>query len=167
MTPRHCHWLRLALAGAALHGAALSACRQAPICHFCQMVVPDETRTVVEVDGARRLACDPRCVLTYERQTGRQARFVESTDFDTRRPIDPARAWYVSGSDIAPDASAARMRPSPETTADLHWHRCLPSVLAFATREAAERFQRAHGGQVETLARLREQDAGRARRPAG
>jgi hypothetical protein len=153
------------------------------------MVVPDETRTVVEVDGARRLACDPRCVLTYERQTGRQARFVEacdprcvltyerqtgrqarfveSTDFDTRRPIDPARAWYVSGSDIAPDASAARMRPSPETTADLHWHRCLPSVLAFATREAAERFHRAHGGQVETLARLREQDAGRARRPAG
>lgn len=136
------------------------------MCHFCQMLVPEETRTVVEVDGARRLACDPRCVLTHERQTGRQVRFVESTDFDTRRPLDPAHAWYVSGSDIAPDASAMRMRPSPETTADLHWHRCLPSVLAFATREAAERFQRAHGGRVETLARLREQDAAGTHRPA-
>jgi hypothetical protein len=166
MTPRRRSRLGLVLAGAAFQCATLAACRQAPVCHFCQMLVPEETRTVVEVDGARRLACDPRCVLTHERQTGRQVRFVESTDFDTRRPLDPAHAWYVSGSDIAPDASAMRMRPSPETTADLHWHRCLPSVLAFATREAAERFQRAHGGRVETLARLREHDAAGTHRPA-
>lgn len=167
MTPQRRRRLGVALTGIALQCAALAACRQAPVCHFCRMVVPEETRTLVEVDGTRRLACDPRCVLTYERQAARQVRFVESTDFETRRPLDPARAWYVTGSDIAPDASAARLRPSPETTADLHWHRCLPSVLAFATREAAERFQRAHGGRVETLARLREQDVTRTRRPAG
>ena len=42
----------------------------------------------------------------------------------------------------------------PADTAVLHWHRCLPSVLAFHKREDALRFQHAHGGRVMTLAEL-------------
>ena len=76
------------------------------------------------------------------------------TDYDTRAQLDPAHAWYVTGSDVAPDAHTQALRTTPADTAYLHWHRCLPSVLAFHARAAAVRFQHSHGGTLMALADL-------------
>lgn len=125
-----------------------------------------ETRTVVNDNGQRKVVCDPRCALTEIRQTRRWIVFKQVTDFDTRRAIDPASAFYVTGSTVAPDVMDARMRTWPSETAQLHWHRCLPSILAFASRDAAERFQHAHGGTVVAFEALSRETGTEARPPA-
>ncbi len=134
--------------------AGLWGCaRRQPVCEFCRMPIPAGTEAQVEVDGRVHQVCDPRCALTHQQQTGEVSRLVRVTDFETGRAIDPARAYYLSGSDTAPDVrSEASRQPMDPIYRD--WHRCLPSVLAFASREAAARYQSVHGGRIETLGEL-------------
>jgi hypothetical protein len=156
MTTVPAAWLR-AIAGtlvlSAIVGAA--ACSRPQTCDICAMQVSPGTRAVIDDHGRRRVVCDPRCALTYQQQTGARVALREVRDFGDRRPLDPATAWYVTGSDTAPDARTTTMTTWPAAEpASLQWHRCLPSVLAFRTRDEAERFREQHGGQVMTLAEL-------------
>ena len=144
--------VRLALLAALL--SVFAACRDEPRCAYCNMRVSAATRAVVVDDGERKVVCDPRCALTELKQTGRHIVLDEVADFDTGRTLVPAAAHYVTGSDVTPDVADARMRTWPTETAELHWHRCLPSILAFSSGEAAERFQREHGGSVIALGEL-------------
>jgi hypothetical protein len=132
-----------------------SGCAREPVrCALCRMIVPAETHTVARVDGRPQTICDPRCALTHQAQTGRPVRLVLVTDFESRRALSPAEAHYVTGSDTAPDAQhddRSHMRTWPAGQASLAWHRCLPSVLAFASRDAAVRYATAHGGRVMLL----------------
>ena len=144
----------LALAAALAGALAASSCRRAqPICEFCRMPIPAETAARVEVDGHVHQVCDPRCALTHQQQTGEASRLVRVTDFESGQPLDPARAYYLSGSDTAPDVHQETLR-QPMDQVYREWHRCLPSVLAFASRDAAVRYQRLHGGRIETLGEL-------------
>ena len=133
-----------------------SACHREPErCAICFMPIPPETRAVVSVDGGKpRVTCDPRCPLTFREQTGRSVGLTLVTDFESGAGLDPSSAFFVTGSDLAPDAHTAAIRATPNDAAYLHWHRCLPSVLAFRTREAAARFQQQHGGTATTLTGL-------------
>ena len=134
--------------------AGLLACRAELRCAYCGMELSAATRTVVVDNGQRKVVCDPRCALTERRQSGRRIGLAQVTDFETGRAITPAAAHYVTGSDVAPDVMDARRRTWPSDTAELHWHRCLPSIVAFASRDAADRFQGRHGGSVTTLREL-------------
>ncbi len=140
---------------AVLGGAlVMSGCRRAqPLCAFCHMPIPAQTAARVEVDGRVHQVCDPRCALTHQQQTGEISRLLRVTDFESGRPLDPERAYYLSGSDTAPDVGQETLRP-PMDPVYREWHRCLPSVLAFADRETAVRYQRLHGGRIETLGEL-------------
>jgi hypothetical protein len=40
----------------------------------------------------------------------------------------------------------------------LVWDRCLPSLLAFETREQAEFFRRQNGGEIKTYPQVIEED---------
>lgn len=134
---------------------ASSGCESQPgRCAICYMPVPRETRTIVSTEGKRSVTCDPRCPLTFQQQTGRPVELLQVTDFESGSALDPKSATFVSGSDTTPDAHTEAVRMTPHDVAYLHWHRCLPSVLAFRTREAAERFQRTHGGTVVSPADL-------------
>jgi hypothetical protein len=128
------------------------ACAREPArCALCRMVVPAETVTIAAIDGHRQTICDPRCALTYRQQTGRGVRLERVTDLETGDALDPRTATYVTGSDLAPDAPSAErtgMRMWPAAQASLQWHRCLPSVLAFRSEDAALRFVAAHGGRL-------------------
>jgi hypothetical protein len=110
---------------------------------------------VVEVeDGGRRTVCDPRCPLTFQEETGRAVHLLRVTDYNTGERFDAKEAYYVVASDVAPDAHTQALRASPAETAYLHWHRCLPSVLAFRREADARNFQREHGGKLSRLADL-------------
>lgn len=143
------------VAGAILLVVA-TACGDRPDrCDICDVVIPESTRAVVRLeDGSARHVCDPRCALTYQTQTGEAVAPTLVTDYHTGERLDPARAVFVTGSDVAPDAHVEMLRPTPGDVAERHWHRCVPSVLAFSSRDAAERFQRDHGGSVMALADL-------------
>jgi len=144
--------LALALAVCGLAGAA--ACRRAqPLCEFCRMPIPEATAATAVVEGREVRVCDPRCALTHQEQTGEPTALGTVTDFDSGAALDPARAFYLTGSDTAPDVRQARVS-RPMDPIYREWHRCLPSVLAFGSREAAVRFEERHGGLVQTLAEL-------------
>lgn len=124
-------------------------------CAICYMPIPKETRAVIQVEGGSpKTVCDPRCPLTFQGETGKKVQLTQVTDYETGERLDAKAAFYVTGSNVAPDAHTQALRTTPADTAYLHWHRCLPSVLAFHTREEAIRFQGAHGGTVMTLADL-------------
>jgi len=129
--------------------------KEAARCAICHMPIPSETRVVIRVNGGTPIdACDARCPLTFQHDTGKKVELTQVTDYVTGDQLNPKDAVYVTGSDVAPDAHTEALRVSPAETAYLHWHRCLPSVLAFRKREDALRFQELHGGTVMTLADL-------------
>lgn len=131
------------------------SCRGEPDrCAICHMLIPADTYTGVAMNGQRQIVCDPRCALTYQEQTGKSVALEVVTDFRSRARLDPRDAVYVTGSDVAPDSHTTAVRAWPATTAELHWHRCLPSVLAFRSREDAEAFRREHGGRLTSFVEL-------------
>jgi hypothetical protein len=134
--------------------ASLSCRREPATCAICRMPIPADTYTGVSMDGRREIVCDPRCALTYQEQTGKPVGLEVVTDFRSRTRLEPRDAFYVTGSDVAPDSHTTAVRAWPATTAELHWHRCLPSVLAFRKRDDAEAFRRQHGGRLTSLAEL-------------
>ncbi len=132
------------------------------VCDICGVPIPEHTHAVVRTtDGDVLSVCDPRCSLTYQEQTGEALVLTRVTDFETGAPLEPSGAVYLTGSDVAPDAHQETLRAKPNDVAERHWHRCLPSVLAFATRDAADRFRTRNGGEVITLAALGFAEAGR------
>ena len=133
---------------------ATSGCRRAPhVCAFCRMTIPAGTAATVVVDGEARQVCDPRCALTHQRQTGTPTALVTATDFETGEPLAPERAFFLTGSDTAPDAGREAL-PRRMEPVYREWHRCLPSVLAFASHAAATQYRERHGGVVQTLSEL-------------
>jgi hypothetical protein len=138
--------------------AGFAACARPPAtCAFCEMEIPAETRTTAIVDGKPQLVCDPRCALTHQGQTGQPVSLARVTDLPSGVALDPRQAFYVMGSDTAPDARGAEraaMRMWPAAQASLQWHRCLPSVLAFRDRDTALRHVRDHGGRIASYTEL-------------
>jgi hypothetical protein len=136
----------------------VASCAREPVrCVLCHMEVPAQTLTMATIDGKRQVICDPRCALTHRAQAGRAVRLDRVTDLATGAALDPRAAFYVTGSDTAPDAKGADragMRMWPAAQASLQWHRCLPSIVAFSTEDAARAHVRTHGGRVATYASL-------------
>ena len=141
------------LTAVALVLLALAGCRREEArCAICYMPIPKETRALVRVEGGPdRHVCDPRCPLTFQEETGKPVTLVQVTDYPTGEGLDAKDAFYVVASDVAPDAHTEALRATQAQTAYLHWHRCLPSVVAFGDREAAERFREEHGGKLAGL----------------
>jgi nitrous oxide reductase accessory protein NosL len=80
---------------------------------------------------------------------------LEATDFATGRRLDAHRAVYVDGSDFE-HCSAPKSEPiSPGCCAEMRYDRCLPSLIAFATRESALDFMKEHGGALRGFEDLR------------
>jgi nitrous oxide reductase accessory protein NosL len=123
-------------------------------CSFCTIKMPHASRIVVLVEGEStpRKACSITCVLNYQKTEGKRVRFLRVTDFFYGKIIDPQKAFYVVGSDVNPclEHSHGPFLSELRTPLYLDWSRYTPSVLAFATREDAEKFQKDHGGRVDS-----------------
>ncbi len=149
-------WDRVLFMGALGVFLATWGCqREEARCAICYMPIPRETRALIRVEGGSpKAVCDARCPLTFQEETGRKVELLQVTDYLTGEQLKAEKAFYVTGSNVAPDAHTEALRTTPADTAYLHWHRCLPSIIAFRTREEALRFQRAHGGRVMALPEL-------------
>lgn len=122
------------------------------VCSFCTIKMPHESKTIVLVEGESnpRRACSITCALTYQRTTEKKVRFLWVTDFLSGKTLDPKKAIYVVGSDINPCEEHLKSTVLSELRIPLYldWSRYTPTVLAFAKREDAEKFQKEHGGRV-------------------
>lgn len=92
--------------------------------------------------------CCARCGLHYLEGNHLRARRMEATDFATGRWVDAANAMYVSGSDMHPCAEVQSIRDPQGCCMMKTYDRCLPSLVAFATKDQATAFQKSHGGQL-------------------
>jgi hypothetical protein len=128
--------------------------RNTELCPACAREIHLHSRTVATDGSARILYCCPACALRQRSQSGKPLEIVELTNQLDGSPLKPASATVVVASDVNPCVP-----PSPTVGQDsqpmqVSFDRCEPSILAFASREDAERFARQHGGRVATFQAL-------------
>ncbi len=141
--------------------------RPPAVCQVCHRPIHRTTETVAEENGRKLYACCPRCAITLAAQTGRHVKLIRVTDFDTRRGLDPASAYYVEGSQVNMCSSPQVMSGQEQTPYERAFDRCSPSVIAFATADEASAFMAKNGGVLKRLDDLMHEEAGRPAVPEG
>jgi hypothetical protein len=134
-----------------------AACGREPrSCPVCQREECTGFTYRITLAGSKKIeTCCPRCGLAYLRDHHASPKSIEATDFASDRWIDGTRAIYVSGSDLSHCPARESRRDTFGCCAVKGYDRCLPSLLAFQSREAADSFRIRHGGELMTFAELR------------
>jgi hypothetical protein len=131
-----------------------AATSRAPVCEVCGRAIHRDMRTVALIGGRREVFCCPTCALSAGSQLHKEVRFESLSDFNTGRRLRPEDAFAVEGSNVIPcDRTHAIVNRDRQPAVE-QFDRCSPSIVAFASRAAAERFASAHGGQVDTFRHL-------------
>jgi hypothetical protein len=137
--------------------ALLSACGRGQ-CQVCHRPLHGRTAYRVHLqDGATEEVCCPRCGLRFQKTSG-GVRSVEVADFGTGKMMDARDAYFVEGSSVHPCTSGDAVkhdRTGAQYTLD--WDRCLPSLIAFRTLDAAEAFRAEKGGKIRSYPQLLEE----------
>lgn len=122
---------------------------EAPLCPVCRRPIHQSTSYYVTLGSGDTVElCCPRCGLRFQ-QSGGDVRSVEVTDYDTGKRLDPKAAVYVEGSSVHPCCTQEEiMKDRAGSEYERTWDRCLPSVIAFGSRDAAERFRSRFGGEL-------------------
>lgn len=137
----------------ALGGWWLVRQHSARVCPLSGRVIHKQTRAFVTIGSRDYETCCLRCALIEARQTGKRLRVREVADFDTSRLLDPAKAWYVEGSDVnlCMRTTPGAQNPSGHGVYLRMFDRCSPSVLAFKDETGARKFMAQHGGALQRL----------------
>jgi hypothetical protein len=144
------------LVGFAGYGAwQLFETRAPASCQVCRRPVHAGSKTVGLVGGKQEVFCCPACALAQARQARANLRVLALTDFSTGEAIRPEEAWVVQGSDVNPCHAPEARFTADKHPLERHFDRCEPSVLAFASEQAALAFAREHGGAVTRFDALR------------
>jgi hypothetical protein len=145
------------VAGAMLGGYWLVLRDTSQLCAACHRNINAKARAVVEVDGRREQVCCVRCGLTIERQEHQPVRLVEVTDYDSGKGLAPDAAYYVEGSSVMLCAHHEGAIDQSKQPFEMIFDRCMPSVFAFSSIEAARAFASNNGGVVLPLSRVIEE----------
>jgi len=141
-----------------LVAAWTNACRhELASCELCgRGECRNMTLVVTRADGSRQQTCCARCGARAVASDARPVTSIRVRDFDTAAPIDVERAVFVEASDIHPCRGMVSNPPLDERGCCLKtvYDRCEPSVVAFASADAAGRFMERHGGTRTTWAAL-------------
>ncbi len=149
--------VRAALLAVALIGLPVACSSQARYCARCGR--PDCRNLSFDItlrNGSLVRTCCPRCALHYLAHRHPEIASLAVKDFDTARRIDATGAIYVEGSDVTPCTATAGPPPRDDRgcCAKMVYDRCLPSLIAFASKARADSFARDHGGELRTFAEL-------------
>ena len=131
---------------------------QPVVCDHCGRPLHQESLYRIHLrNGEVKQSCCPRCGLYF--QQGRDdVVLVEVADFRTSKLMDATQAIYVEDSSVNMcylDSPVHRHIEGIEST--LAWDRCMPGLLAFESREAAEDFRSEKGGFLKTYLQLLEE----------
>ena len=118
-----------------------------PVCEVCKRLLQPETSfRILCTDGTMKSVCCPRCGLAWVIQNGGQA--FDAIDFATKKRIEAAKATYLEGSDIMECCTNTGFRSDEGAYRKMEYDRCMPSLIAFARPEDAERIRQRHGGNI-------------------
>jgi hypothetical protein len=119
------------------------------ICQVCGRMVHAGMNYRLDTLHGSEGACCPRCGM--HEQVSRPGRVTHAwaTDFDSRQLIPAETAYYVEGSDTGYCTMGEMpVQRQPQGVSTLTHDRCLPALVAFKTRSAAEAFQTSHSGRL-------------------
>lgn len=103
-------------------------------------------------DGGVQKTCCPRCASHAVAEAGdRDVSRLFARDFATGREIDARAAVFVDGSDFEHCSVPKEDRSAPGCCRVLAYDRCLPSLIAFASPDDADRFMHEHGGTLRSF----------------
>lgn len=108
---------------------------------------------VASRSGARSLTCCPRCGLRFAIEE--DGKPTQATDLSSEKLIPAENAIYVEGSNFMKCCATTPLRPDMRTLCELHFDRCLPSLVTFSKIEDAQEFQRQHEGRLLSFAEAR------------
>ena len=125
-------------------------------CPICRRHEHRDSLVKLQAEGEGVIeTCCLSCAFSYGRQTAKAVTIVSVTDHETGQPLDPEKATFVVGSDVSPCTHATEPLRTEQAAVPVLWDRCLPSILALASRESAEAFQAQHGGRLRSLQEVR------------
>ncbi len=141
----------LVLAGVAVkvsHGIKLAAPEELPLqgrqCFSCGRPLQERTLFILQMeDGNQRSACCCHCGLAAFEQGG--VKGALAADFISGQMVDARQAAYVLGSRVSLC--------------------CEPSILCFANKDEARRFQKGFGGSLENMSSAIEKIKSQGRNP--
>jgi hypothetical protein len=161
MNKRHVRWLAalaLVVAVAAVAAPRLWRWVEGPPAGYCPICLRHEHKESMvkfQAEGERiTQACCLSCALTYGRQVHKKVTIVSVTDHNTGKEIGPEHASFIVGSDVSPCTHTMMHMGAEKQEYPVRWDRCLPSILAFSSAEAADAFRAQHGGRLRTLQEL-------------
>ena len=104
------------------------------VCSICKRPLhPAQRFIVLSQNGRERRACCPRCGLRFAIEAG--AKPSQATDFSSGKIITAESAFYLEGSDLMQCCTSTTMRADSGMLCDLHYDRCMPSLVAFAQKK--------------------------------
>jgi ribosomal protein S27AE len=125
-----------------------------PVCSVCERPLhPAQVFAVVSKNGRELRTCCPRCGLRFAIESG--ATPSQATAFSNGKLIDAETAFYLEGSDLMACCASTTMRTDTGMICEMHYDRCMPSLVAFANVKEAQTYQQEHGGQLIDLAGAR------------
>ncbi len=119
------------------------------ICQVCQRPVHAGMGYRLVLAKGSEAACCPRCGIHYDLNHPGIVHAAFAKDFYTGAEIPAEKAYYDEGGN---EVYCAHVKPLErkelESSAQLAYDRCLPTLVAFKTRAEAETYQQEHGGRV-------------------
>ena len=99
------------------------------VCAYCGKILDRRLEFVYKLKSKAVCACCAHCgLLLFSNIQNNEVQSCMTRDFISGNPINCFSAWYVVGSSAKPC--------------------CIPSVIAFADKEDAEKFAKGFGGKV-------------------
>lgn len=132
--------------------AYLSVSRpRADLCRVCDRNLHAGVTYRLELASGHEDACCPRCGMHYQIEHPGAAKKAWATDVKSGTFIAAGTASYVEGGDVAYcTMHSTPIAREPQGVAVREYDRCLPSLVAFRSKQEAEDYQKQHGGQVLT-----------------
>jgi hypothetical protein len=128
------------------------------VCQICGRNISKQTEFRIEITHRTIYTCCARCAMHYMINHPGAARKEWATDLDTGRLILAKSAYYDEGGDVQ---YCTLQRPAIQRVPDQGvkmrvYDRCLPVMVAFASKPKAEAYRQHHGGRVVTYAQALE-----------
>ena len=141
----------LAVAGISFFAYRRVVPAQPTICQICDRHIPKQTAYNLETKDGPVKACCPACAMHYEVHHAGEVQDAWATDFNSGRMIPAKTAYYDGGGDVQYcTAHMPAMERDPQGVRQRVYDRCLPTLVAFSTRDAADAYRQQHGGRVLT-----------------
>ena len=123
------------------------------VCEICGRGIMKQVEFRIETAHGTIYACCPGCAMHHIINHPGEARKELATDFKSGQLISARSAYYDMGGNVQyctrHDPSIQRV---PGQGVEMRvYDRCLPVMVAFASKDDAESYQKLHGGRVVTF----------------